>query len=125
MRCRGSLGMDEMGYLTLSEVMRLALEQSGGEALARPGLLLGFLMDCLDLDSPELRVYPQTEVAEGDPHTTASYLRVGTRMVTPPWAAPATGGSPRTMRPTTAAGRRTLRPGASSATIPSGGACSK
>ena len=47
--------MEETRYLTLAEAVRLALERGGGEALARPGLMLGFLMDFLDPRSPELR----------------------------------------------------------------------
>ena len=52
----GEMGMEETQYLELDDVVLHALEQSGGKAFQNPVLLLGFLMDHMDSDSPELRV---------------------------------------------------------------------
>ncbi len=47
--------MTDRGYLTLSEAVCSALETYGEVALLRPAMLLGFLMDCMDPDSVEMR----------------------------------------------------------------------
>ena len=47
-------------YLTLAEAMLDALNASGQKVLSQPKTLLGYLMDCMDPDSDDLRVLERT-----------------------------------------------------------------
>ncbi len=78
--------------LTLAEAVRLALEQSGDEALARPSLLLGFLMDYANQDSVELRALERNlddgllfsfreELARPEPDLCVAATRASTYLV--------------------------------------------